>query len=198
MSTVVCLGSGPSLTQADVDYVRGRARVIAVNDAIRLAPWADVLYACDGKWWSQHHASLHQFKGMRFSLTVNRKRFPDVQRLRNAGVDGACLEPGSVKTGRNSGYQAIQLAVHIGASRVLLLGYDMMRHGGKSHFFGEHPNKWTPSPYRSFLQVFPSIVKPLAKYGVEVINCSRVTALDCFPKMTIEDALPAQDLAVSA
>jgi len=36
--TFVCLASGPSLTQADVDYCRGKARVIAIKDVLHLAP----------------------------------------------------------------------------------------------------------------------------------------------------------------
>jgi hypothetical protein len=56
-ATAVCIGNGPSLTQAQVDFTRGardangRVRVIAINDAFKLAPWADVLYFCDDKWW---------------------------------------------------------------------------------------------------------------------------------------------------
>ena len=56
--TAVCLGGGPSLAPQQVDTVRGKARVVAVNDAYRLAPWADVLYVCDHKWWGWHPAAL--------------------------------------------------------------------------------------------------------------------------------------------
>lgn len=100
------------------------------------------------------------------------------------------MDPSSLCTGRNSGYQAINLAVHLGARRILLLGYDMMRHSGKSHFFGEHPKGWLPSPYPDFVKFFDSLRKPLARVGVEIVNCSRTTALKCFPKMSIELALP--------
>lgn len=49
--TIVCVASGESLTRADVNYCRGKARVLAINDNYRIAPWADWLYACDGRWW---------------------------------------------------------------------------------------------------------------------------------------------------
>ena len=39
----VVIASGPSLTQDYVDYCRGRAWVVVVNDNSRRAPWADVL-----------------------------------------------------------------------------------------------------------------------------------------------------------
>ena len=53
-ATVACLGCGPSLNADQVVLLRGRARVIAINDAWRVAPWADVLYGCDGRWWRKH------------------------------------------------------------------------------------------------------------------------------------------------
>lgn len=187
-STIVCIGTGPSVTQADVDVVRGKARVIAINDAHRLAPWADVLYSCDGQWVDWHHG-VTGFQGLKYSMTVNRKKWPDWKVVRNGGEKGLSLDPSSVCTGRNSGYQAINLAVHLGAKRIVLLGYDMSRDPAqrKSHFFGEHPKRPKPSPYSQFLLLFETIKKPLARVGVEVVNCTRRTMLDCFPKRSLED-----------
>jgi hypothetical protein len=64
---IVCLGGGPSLTQAQVDACRGRAHVIAINDAFRLAPWADVLYACDWQWWKAN-PEAYDFAGLKVSI----------------------------------------------------------------------------------------------------------------------------------
>lgn len=187
--TIVCIGTGPSLTQADVDYVRGKARVLAINDAFKLALWADALYGCDGQWW-EWNKGARDFKGMKFGMTVRKGHFRDVVRMRNAGTKGLCLEPDGLCTGRNSGYQAINLAVHFGAARILLLGYDMSRdRNGRSHFFGEHPKRANPSPYPAFRQLFPTLVKPLAALGIEVINCTRRTELTTFPCVPLEEAL---------
>lgn len=197
--TVVCIGTGPSLTQADVDLCRGRARVIAINDAFKLASWADVLYCCDGKFVNQYEG-IRSFMGPKYSLTVNARRYPEWIRLAKRMDGGLSLDPSVLCTGGasngNSGFQAINLAVHFGATRILLLGYDMSRHGGKSHWFGEHPKGWLPSNYPAFVASFQSLVKPLARLGVEVINCSRVTALKTFPRMTIDEALPLPNLPV--
>lgn len=182
-STVACLGTGPSLTQADVDAVRGKAKVIAINNAHTLAPWAEVLYACDYKWWHWHKGAP-EFRGMKFSIDERSRAFPGVQILRKSGQDGLELDPGALKTGSNSGFQAINLAVHFGAKRVVLLGYDMQG----DHFFGKHPDGTAP-PFQICLEKFKTLVEPLKKLGVEVINCSRETKLECFPQMAIEDAL---------
>lgn len=193
--TVVCLATGPSLTQADVEYCRGKARVIAVNDAYRLAPWADALYACDAKWWHWHRG-VPEFQGAKWSLqysawSSHATQYPDVQRLRNTGPAGLECNPTGLKNGRNSGYQAVNLAVHYGASRIVLLGYDMQRSAKTgSHFFGEHPNRQM-SPYPEFRRRFQSMVKPLAKAQVEVINCTVTTVLDWFPKRPLREVLRA-------
>lgn len=196
-STIVCLGTGPSLTAADVDACRGRAPVIAINDAVRLAPWADVLYAADARWW-RHHKGVPAFTGARFSVkgpNAHDAHPPDVCVLKYAGFDGLALDPSGLCLGKlggqNSGYQAINLAVHLGASRIVLLGYDMHANdGGPSHFFGEHPSPLnSDSPYRMMAWSFESLVDPLRAIGVTVVNASRQTALTCFPRVALETAL---------
>lgn len=185
-STVVCLGSGPSLTQADVDMVKGRARVIAVNDTYKLAPWADVLFAADAKWWGWHKG-VAGFSGEKYAMIRAARRWPNVQILRQSGEVGLeTADPTALRTGKNSGYMAVNVAVHKGASRILLLGYDMG--GGRQHFFGEHPDKSRP-PFRVCLRNFATLVKPLEELGIEIINCTRSTALKCFPQMSLEEAL---------
>ena len=44
--TVAIIAGGPSLTQNQVNMVEGFP-TIAVNDAYKLAPWANILYGCD-------------------------------------------------------------------------------------------------------------------------------------------------------
>ena len=190
--TAVIIATGPSLTPDDVNYCQGKARVIAVNNAHELAPWADVLYACDAKWWHWHQG-VPSFTGPKWSLEhsawgTHRARYPDIQRLRNTGTKGLERDPSALRNGRNSGYQAVNLAYHYGAARIVLLGFDMQAVRGRSHYFGDHPNR-QKSPYNMFRQVFTSIVAPLKKSGVEVINCSRNSVLECFPKAPLREVL---------
>lgn len=193
--TIVCLATGPSLTAADVALVQGRARVVAVNDAYRLAPFADALIAADASWWHRHEG-VPSFHGEKWSLEHQtwdryRDRWPDIQRLKNTGTEGIESSPTGLRNGRNSGYLALGLAVHYGAARILLLGYDMGHGKGQpAHFFGSHAGAMNQrSPYPIFLSAFASAVKPLADLGIEVLNCSRVSAMDCFPRARLEDAL---------
>jgi hypothetical protein len=185
--TFVLIGGGPSLTLADVRLVHGHARVIAINDAYRLAPWADVLYAADQQWWTWHNG-VPSFTGPKYAIASSDPvTWPDVQVLQNTGQYGLELEPTGLRAGFNSGYQAINLAVHLGARRIILLGYDMApAANGLSHWFGEHPGG-KPSPYPQMRDAFDSLIAPLEALGIWVWNCSRVTALTAFPVMRLED-----------
>lgn len=191
-STIVCLGSGPSLTKADVDACRS-ARVIAIKNTIELAPWADVLYgsgwdAGGDTWWSREGPKL-TFPGLRYTLDERARVWASVLNLDLDGEGGLSLDPSSLRSGGHSGFQAINLAVHLGAKRVVLLGYDTQpTPTGKDHYFGSHPHGVRP-PYHLFQWLFPTIVEPLQALGVTVINASRETALTCFPRMTIQEAL---------
>jgi len=190
-STVVCLAGGPSLTAEDVDACRGRAHVVAVNDAYRLAPWADVLYGSDAAWWRVHQG-VPNFQGLKYSIWVSGQRWPaGVHVLRNAGSDGLEADPHALRSGRNSGYAAINLAVHLGARRIVLLGYDLqLGPDGKTHWFGDHPSSLTrSSPYAHFLAKFQTLPAPLQALGIEVVNCSRRTALKVFPMRPLREVL---------
>lgn len=190
-STVVCLATGPSLVQSDVDACRGRARVIAIKHAYDLAPWADVVYGAgvdSTKWWQragERVAATHQ--GLRFTLDPTAAAWASV--LRWGGETGLSTDPERLALGRNSGYQAINLAVLLGATRVLLLGYDMKRAAGDRENFYDGPTKGPAHRYADWRPFFESMVEPLARLGVTVINCTPDSALDVFPKMTLAEAL---------
>lgn len=194
--TVIILGGGSSLTPDDVAFCRGKGRVIAIKEAHQLAPWADCLFAADGKWW-RHFKGVPSFDGLKYAIEqspdqppTNWTLWPDVQVLRNTGTEGLETDPTGLRTGYNSGYQSVNLAYHLaGATRIVLLGFDMWTGpSGQQNWFGDHPLH-TKSPYPIFLQAFKSLEAPLKAAGVSVVNASRFTILDSFPRVNLEDVL---------
>lgn len=204
-ATIVCLATGPSLTQSDCDHVRAaRVPTIAINDAHRLAPWADVLYSSDRNWWKKYKG-VPDFAGMRYGVGSKPGKnngftdYPDVKVLRNSGYDGLDKSSDGLRTARNSGYAAINLAYHFGAKRVVLLGYDMGWRSGRPHFFGSHPPGLSQREdlYPNFRKSFLGIVQPLKDAGVEVVNCTPNTSLEAFPVAVLREVLPVP-LAVAS
>ena len=190
-----CIATGPSLTRADCDRARSICdRVIAVNDAYTICPDADYLYACDPAWWRVHHAATETFRGQRW--TQRQERRPDAEEIAVTteyglqwvvGRDGHGLGREMMHYGSTSGYQAINLAYLWGAKRIILLGYDYQV-GYKKHFFGDHPKGLqVASRWPEFAKNLDALAAGLESAGVEVINCSRATALRCFPRSTMDD-----------
>ena len=104
----------------------------------------------------------------------------------NVGAPGLSTDPGLIHGGSNSGYQAVGLAFHLGATDIWLLGYDMQLTDNRAHFFGDHPpeirNGGDPKRFVSNYRT----INP-GQYGINIVNCSRETALDMFPRSTIDD-----------
>jgi len=188
--TWVCIATGPSLSAADCEKVR-HLNCITVNDAYRLAPWAAAHYAADAEWWRVHIGAMDHCSGQK--TTQHRNWQPGeaekhgITVLKSSPKPGLSRDAGTLHAGRNSGYQAINLAYLLGATRILLLGYDMGA-TGNTHFFGDHPKALRQcSDYGKFRAPFRTIHP--ADYGLEIINCTRQTALDAFPRMDLEAAL---------
>jgi hypothetical protein len=189
-ATIVVLASGPSLTADDIALCRDRpdTHILAIKDSIRLAPWAPVLYACDRRWWRTYPGTKN-LTARKYGLEALRER-PDVQILRQGPEMGLSLDPTALALGRNSGHQAINLAVHLGARRILLLGFDMQTGvRGKVHWFGDHPYGTPPPPFYDFRERLATLVAPLRAQGIEILNCTPGSALECFEQRPWREAL---------
>lgn len=186
----VCIGSGPSLTRNDVDYVKGKAKVIAVNDNYRLAPWADIVYAMDAQWWATHIANIREtVQGSELCIPDYgaNKKTAKVHHLKQIKSNRGRWGLGSdAVRGGYSGYQALNLAYLRGARRIIMLGYDMQG----THWFGNHPSPLRNPPIiRKWIPHFGELYRDLKNEGVELINCTRNTAIDCVPQAVLRDVL---------
>lgn len=169
MDRFAILCTGPSLTPAQVAAVRG-LRVITVNNAFELAPWAEALVAQDSTWWKVNpHAK--KFAGRKFST----REMPGVEQIfpTKKLVNSTC-----------SGVVALELAKQLGMKVGLLLGADM--HG--SHYFGDYTNglnNTTEERRKAHKRQFAEW--QAANQKLSVINCTPGSALDCFPMGKLEE-----------
>lgn len=200
--TAICIASGPSLTDEQTQQVYARlkaraetTRVIVANDAYRAAPWAHALYFADAKWlaWHRERDDYKAFAGEKCTIftTGNLVGDDDVHMLRRAdGVDMS-LDPELIATGANSGHQALNIAVLAGAKRILLLGYDARQAAdGRKHFFGDHPDRTAP-PFTTQVRCMHYAKPVLEREGIDVVNVTPGSAIDCFPREELVCALTA-------
>lgn len=180
--TVFILGGGPSLEGFDAIKLAGR-RVIALNNRWKLKPDADVLLAPDRRWWRWNKGKI-AFRGP-LKITTQPAAPPGVLLMEYGGRGGLSASP-SCLNGRNAGHQGINLAVHLGAARIVLLGFDQKAdERGRTHD-DPHRIPTDPADYaQTMMPEFETLIAPLARLGVEVLNATPGSALECFPKIKL-------------
>lgn len=215
-STVIVIGGGPSiLKQFDVpkDVVasvyEGRSQpdvyspyltplhdkhVIAVNMSYKLGPWVDIMFFGDPSFWTRFNKELVLFKGLRVTCADTLQedsRVKSVKRGR-AGKNpfGISTDPSTVCWNNNSGASAINLAVLLGAKRIILLGFDMNLDAEKNqhwHKFYSGAPKTIGSTFRKHLAGFPAISVDLKALGIDCINANPLSAIGDFSKVNYKD-----------
>lgn len=189
--TVWIVAGGPSLRNFDFDHLRNTPH-IAINRAVEDCRHASIVYWSDTRVWAMIERFVRMHPGMKCAgIDVHKTEYPFwVSRYRFDGITGLSLEPGTLRSGNNSGYAAINLAAQLGAKRIGLLGYDMKLDGHRDHYHSGYPN--LPIRERTLkekmLPHFKTLVDPLRKLRVEVINYNEDSAIDCFEKKPLEEA----------
>ena len=167
---VLIVACGPSAATVDLEPFRS-SKVIAINEAWRLCPWADVLYGADDVFWEAGRGD--GFAGLKVrgsDLTIR--------------GDEINFNPAYMGSGGTGAFQALNLAVHWGAKRIGLVGVDCRLD------LGEHWHERTPaqrsalsqSAVNRWIKALEGAAPVLAAAGVGVINHSGVSALTGFRK----------------
>lgn len=200
--TCAILGGGPSMSLGVANSVRGKCRVIAINNAgidigrqKAIAPWADILYAADAIWWMKNREAAEKFAGRRVWVRPNNGPTPptieDTLTINNGGPRGFDERTDHIRTGSNSGYQAMHIAAHLGVKKIILLGFEMHAKKGSHWEGGTHVWRGgsNNTNYPMMIEGFESGASEFKKRGIEVINATSGSALKCFKQMSLQEAL---------
>ena len=136
-------------------------------------------------------ADIDNFKGPKYTIRDNPSYIGDIKILRKGNKFGLEEAKDTLSHGNNSGYAAINLAYHLGAKRIILLGYDMGNDGKRGHHHDGYPVPVTgDNIYRDqFIPGFKILADLLKTKGIEVYNASPNSLLNTWPKITLEKAL---------
>ena len=199
-STIIVIGGGPSVAKVDMDLLfNPKFRTIGVNHSFLLGP-VDLLWFGDFSWYQANQEAVHDFAGLKCTCATQlpEKPWPDIKRVRRCAVaKGESREglfgieasaPDRVRWNHNSGASAINVAYHLGASRVVLVGFDMRRIKGKSHYhdhYPEHDN--VKDRYEKHLRCFDQIAADAKVLGLEILNCTPGSVIKQFPFVKLGD-----------
>lgn len=163
MTRWALLAPGPSARAEDAELARDSGyNVGCVSNAFELAPWCKFIAASDSRWWHKHASALEHHTKFCTSPIPAGGHVVD--------MIGGCV---------NSGVLALEVAKKMGATQILLLGFDM--HG--THFFGRYTNGLTNTSEdrrKVHLREYAAWAKDNA--DIEVINCTHGSVLDCFKR----------------
>lgn len=183
-SDVFVIGGGPSLRGFDFTRLKGR-NTIGCNAAGFLgSDICNVLFFADREWYGKFYERVFEFGGtvvtdcpdMRddrpsWLYYLPRSTFP--------GVFKDCLGGG------NSGSAAINLALIMGARRVLLLGFDGALGGdGASNWHRDTIDAPDANVYPYFENAHRAIAQMLPETfpDAQIINLNPNSTIGCFPK----------------
>ena len=153
--TVAVLASGPNMSQEVADALREHRRIV-VNFTHRLAPDADMLVAMDGNWPQE----LRDFAGLRVTGVLD----DDLDALYiGPRWERVQMAPGHEIEVHNSGLTAIRIVAQMGASRIILAGFDP-----------ENPRHWyddevdTGNVYTGLSKALEALTAELQAKGITV------------------------------
>jgi hypothetical protein len=178
---VICIASGPSLTEEDCNLARVSGYpTIVTNTTYKMCTWADILFGYDAKWWMMYIEDVKKrFKGKLISYSHS---------VKHLGVECAS-NTHWFRNFQHSGACAIGLAIECGARKVILLGYDC-KVSDKSHWHGEHPIGLTNCKSLHNWHIHLDEVRKFAEQkNCKVVNASPDTAIKHFEKVNLEEAL---------
>lgn len=188
-STIIIIGGGPSVKKIDIDLL-WKHRTIGVNHAISLGP-VDMLWFGDFNFYKSNELKINAFAGLKCTCAceIPELDWPAMKRVRRAekiwGIESERAD--AVAWNNNSGGSAINIAYHLGAKRIALVGFDMRRIGSATHFhdfYGKRSKE--KDPYIRHMKCFDSIAEDANKLGLEIVNCTPGSKITQFQFVKLE------------
>jgi hypothetical protein len=183
------IAGGPSLCGFDFSRLAGR-KVMAINSSVFSYPAADVLFFGDARWWAWNAKQVRKdYKGLIFTCSESEDpRINNLVKIRPP--PHLSTDRGQVTMQRTSLTAAINLSVHFGCARIVLMGVDQKAGAdGRTHHHEPHPVPSLKNCYDIQSKELREMAKSVADLGVEIINTSLGSRIDWWPKQPIEELL---------
>jgi len=217
--TAVLVATGPSLTDEQLTLVKehhdaGNCRVFTINNVYQRVPWTDVHISCDAPWWRWYGERSKELLALPCPKYTWYPELADrfnIDYIKGINKPGLSTDPSVVHINHGSSPMCVNLALHYGIKRLLLIGHDMKYaadynpkkrdHGSTPrNYSDEYPGTvqhwpsvkvglYKPGVNDGLIETYNNMVPQLKKLGMEVINCTPDSALTTFPMSTLEEEL---------
>lgn len=184
------IGGGYSINFINIPSLKYK-KTIGVNNAYKYN--TAICWFGDVRWreWQLKHfpRRWRNYKGIKASCHDCFEKNSEVfyiRRTKDTGIEDR--EIGVANNG-NSGGSAINVAYHLGANPIILLGFDMKRINNQPNFHTEHRAPRREDLYDFWMQAFRKIKSDADHLGIKIFNANPDSAMDIFPKITFEEAI---------
>ena len=192
-------GTAPPSVYSPFMKALHKKHVIGVNVAYRIGDWIDMVVFGDENFFIREQMRLATFPGIKISCHPTSRSEDWIKYLeRDAShPKGITSNPRKVSWNHNSGAAAINVAVHTGAHRIFLLGFDMKMGKNKMQHWHDiynrgplNPNdqkRLRKLPFDKHLPGFPIIAADAKKMGVQIINVCPDSEINDFPRVSLKE-----------
>ena len=198
IKSVVSGASPPNTYSPYMSFLYDK-HVIGINIAYKLGDWIDMCFFGDVSFLPTYKDDFINFPNIKVSCADNVKPYDWIKHLPRDPKKGRGISTSNeyVSWNSNSGAAAISIAEHAGAKRILLLGFDM-KLGDTANQHWHDVYKRGPCtdarriqklPFARHLRGFPAIKQDAQKMGVEILNVSPTSAIECFKKVSLKEFL---------
>lgn len=185
--------------------------VIGINAAYLIGDWIDMMFFGDAKFYLRYRQSLAKWPGLKVSCTPTIEKVPWIKYLSKDSTHpyGISQRRDCISWNQNSGASAISLAAHLGAKRIILLGFDMKNdETGKRHWHNLYSTPSPPPtkvilpkrnkgrglvkhtlPFERHLRGFPEIARNAKSMEIEILNVGLDSAITVFLKFSLKELL---------
>jgi len=211
-ATAFIIGGGPSVLGADYclpwehrEALFTAGKVIGVNDGYKVDRRIPICFFGDGCWFEWNHQDLNHWPGIVITsadkFAKQKNRVPYLKVIPRGKPNGIETKRSRIAFNRSSGPAAINLAYHLGATRIVLIGFDMRIVDGQKNFHNHHKstakdqgtgyktNKKDPKALPRFLEPFNAIAHDAKTLKLEIINSTPDSALKHFLYMPLKEAI---------
>jgi len=165
--------------------------VIGINMSYKLGTWVDMAFFADRGFYDKEKEGLHQFPNIKVTCAKGfKKALPGFKQVKRSPVKyGLCLDSNTISWNNNSGIAAINLAIHLGVKKVYLLGFDMkLDSAGNQHWHRAYGSRQIQRGlFAGHCTGLDDIAEKAAKLGVEIINVNPDSAINHFPKKSLQE-----------
>jgi len=185
--TAYIIGGGPSLLTQDLTLLDGN-NVIVINSSYQAFPAAQFLVFADVRWWLDHRQALKSFKGKIISTHSAASGLANLFHMQRKAMPGLAEDPGQLMVSKTTLTGAINLAVHLGVNKIVLLGIDQRNApDGRTHHHAPHQWKQMANCFKRQQLDLPRIADDLRVRNIECVNASPGSALTLWPLVNLED-----------